>query len=179
MQKIFTVGEGFTVPDGTIVHPAVDAMLASRACGTWVDDVSIALGKIPAGVTSNIHVHPVVAQVTWVLSGALTITMKDRTTAAPYHLELTANQSVWTQPGTFFQLSNPHRQPCRVLYIVTPAFLFEVDAHGNVAYNDAIVLEQDWDTLARAAWKIPQLAELHAVQHARTQATTRMQQHAK
>ena len=35
-----------------------------------------------------------------------------------------------------------------MLYIVTPAFVFETDAGGKVVYNDALVLDHEWDDLA-------------------------------
>ncbi len=175
MKQIFSMGEGFPVPDGTIVCPAIDVSPVSRAAGQWTDAMSIAGGEILPGVTSKIHVHPVVTQVTWVLAGRLTIRMKDARSSEAYELPLQPNQSVWTEPGTFFQLINPHREPCRVLYIVTPAFVFEMNASGEVIYNDAVILDADWLALAKQQWKIPESPSLEATHTARSAAIARLQ----
>ena len=167
MKKIFSAGDGFPVPDGTIVHSILDPRLASQGGAAWVDEISMAMGEIPAHTTSKIHVHPVITQVTYVLSGALTIVMKDATVGEPYRLPLAPNETVVTQPGTFFQLVNDQSVACRVLYITTPAFVFDADANGTVRYNDAMVLEEDWETLAGCAWKIPQMGTVETTQQAR------------
>lgn len=81
MKKIFSVGAGFPVPDGTFVHPVLEPHM-TRHGDDWVDAVSIALGRIAAGTSSKIHLHPLVTQTTWVVSGQLTIRMKDTTTSS-------------------------------------------------------------------------------------------------
>lgn len=112
-----------------------------------VGELSLALGEIPPNTVSKIHIHPVVSQLTWVVSGELTIKMKDPSDNAPYILDLKAEESVFTEAGTFFQLINNSSESCRVLYVVSPAFLFEINKDGVVSYNDAIVLDEGWDTL--------------------------------
>ena len=173
MNKIFRAGPGFPVPDGTIVQSVLDPRLASEQRASWVDDVSLAVGTIPANTTSQIHLHPVVTQVTWVLSGKLTVKMKDPDSKIPYTLNLSPEESVLTQPGTFFQLINVNAQECRVLYMVTPAFIFEATAEG-VRYNDAIVLEEGWEDLTAKKWILPQLQELERVRQKRRESIERL-----
>jgi uncharacterized cupin superfamily protein len=150
MKQVFQVGEGFKVPDGTFVHSALDPRSAATNRVSGIDNLSLAIGVIPPGVSSAIHLHPIVTQATWVLSGALTVKMKDAHLNAPYELQLSPEQSALTLPGTFFQLQNRSSQECRVLYVVTPAFIFEVDPDGKVLYNDALVLQESWQELAKA-----------------------------
>ena len=63
-------------------------------------------------------------------------------------LRLDGEQAVLTRPGTFFQLINSTTVPCRVLYITSPSYLFEMDQNGQVKYDDAIALDEDWQELA-------------------------------
>lgn len=174
MKKIFNVGEGFKVPDGTVVHSVLDPRIASQYKSEWVDEVSLALGVIPANTTSKIHVHPLITQVTWVLSGELTVKMKDDKVHEPYTLDLSQEQSVVTKPGVFFQLINSSNKECRVLYIVSPAFIFECNDKGEVIYNDALVLDHDWNKLSSMNWAMPQLVEINAVKRKRDESKKRL-----
>jgi len=174
MKKIFNISEGFKVPDGTMVHSVLDPRVASQYKSEWVDDISTAVGVIPAGITSKIHLHPLVTQVTWVLSGNLTVKMKDPKAEEPYSLNLSKDQSVVTKAGTFFQLVNSGKEECRVIYIVTPAFVFECSDKGEVVYNDALVLDQDWEELAKAGWKVPEMADIKAVRKVRNGSKARL-----
>ncbi|MBI2343975.1 MAG: cupin domain-containing protein [Deltaproteobacteria bacterium] len=175
MQKIFSADSGFHVPDGTIVHSIVDPRMTCQTGVEWVDACSLAQGVIPEGVTSKIHVHPIVTQCTYVLSGRLSVRMKDPRVAEPYLLALNVGETVVTRPGTFFQLINPHHDACKVLYIVAPAFLFDADETG-VRYNDAIVLEASWEALATARWHVPQLKEISNLAKDRAAAIQRLRQ---
>lgn len=176
MKKIFSVGEGFKVPDGTIVHSVLDPRIASRCKSEWVDEVSLALGVIPANTTSKIHLHPLVTQATWILSGKLTVKMKDPKVKEPYALDLSQEQSVVTKPGTFFQLINSNSKECRVLYIVSPAFIFECGDKGEVLYNDALVIDENWNELSKNNWKIPQMEDVAAARKKREQSVQRLLQ---
>jgi len=170
MNKVFSPGEGFPVPDGTVVHSVLEPAALSRGTGEPAEELSVAVGHLPPGTTSKIHIHPVVTQVTWVLSGELTVTMKDPAAGAPYTLEIPAEHAVLTRPGTFFQIANPTAADCRVLYIVAPAFVFATDADGEVVYNDALVLEHGWDELAAMDWTLAELAAIDAIHAARREA---------
>lgn len=154
MNRVFRLSPAFRVPDGTLVRTG----LADPAV-----DLSIAGGEIEPHTVSKIDLHPLVTQVTWVRSGALTVRMKDAAAPAAYVLTLGPDESVVTGPGTFFQLVNDSGAPCRVLYIVQPAFLFVADPTGRVVYNDAVVFDEDWAALAAAGWPQPDPAVLRAV----------------
>lgn len=170
MKKIFDVGDGFDVPDGTIVHSIMDPQLLRRDGPRMVGDMSLALGEIPPGITSKIHVHPVVSQLTFVISGRLKVRMKDASNEEPYALNLGPEQSVMTEAGTFFQLINDSDENCRALYVVTPSFIFECDSAGRVLYNDAMVLDEDWDRLARISWMPAKLKDLSKIRRDRENA---------
>jgi mannose-6-phosphate isomerase-like protein (cupin superfamily) len=174
MKKVFCAGDGFKVPDGTIVHSIIDPRIASQYKSEWVDELSIALGRIPPKTTSKIHAHPLVTQVTLVLSGGLTVKMKDGKADKPYAIDLAKEQSAVTRPGTFFQLINSGDEECRVLYIVSPAFIFECDERGNVIYNDAIVLDEDWIELSGMNWMIPQMKGMDAAVALRNESKRRL-----
>jgi len=167
MNRIFTAGGALTVPDGTVVHSLLDPAALGQGAGELAERVSISLGYISPHAASKIHLHPIVTQVTWVISGQLTAVMKDPAAHAPYALDLAAEQAALTLPLTFFQLVNRSDAECRVLYIVTPAFVFEVSASGEVLYNDALVFEGDWNDLAAAKWVTPELDDLEAIHAAR------------
>jgi hypothetical protein len=96
---------------------------------------------------------PLVTQVTFVLQGSLEIRMKDATVDTPYSHHLSAHQAVLTRPGTFFQLINASDTPCQVLYIVSPAYIFLLAPDGALIYDDAVVLDEDWQNLAASAWQ--------------------------
>ena len=155
MKHVFHLGRPIRVPDGTLVRSAF-------AGGRGEADLSIAVGEIEPHSVSKIHLHPLVAQVAWVLSGALTVRMKDASAREPYTLTLAVDESVVTAPRTFFQLVNDTGALCRVLYIVQPAFLFVVDSTGHVIYNDAVIFDEDWAALAAAGWPRPDPAPLRA-----------------
>ena len=145
MKRVFEASELFEVPDGTFVGPLIDTTtfgLPQAEAGTG--GLSIAKGRIEPQTSSQIHVHPVVAQVTYVTSGALAIAMQDEPEHARYALELASGQASLCPPGTAFQLINESDAPVEVLYIVTPAFLFREEA-GAVTFNDAVLLGDNWD----------------------------------
>ena len=85
--------------------------------------------------------------------GNLAIRMKGPDDTQPYTQRPTAGQAVLTEPGVFFQLINEGAERCEVLYIVTPAYVFEKAPEGTVIYDDAVALDQDWDGLAIANWQ--------------------------
>jgi mannose-6-phosphate isomerase-like protein (cupin superfamily) len=146
MNRAFSARGFFTVPDGTDVSPFLNATDVMQDDVPWgaLGEMGIAAGRIPAGIHSWIHVHPVVVQVTYVVSGQLNIRMKEFETADPYDLALAAGQAVVTRPGTLFQLRNDADAPAEVLYIVSPPYVFEM-TDGKVVYDDAVLVAPDWD----------------------------------
>jgi mannose-6-phosphate isomerase-like protein (cupin superfamily) len=109
--------------------------------------MSIAAGRIAPGTRSKVHAHPAVTQVTYVVSGDLTVKMKDAGAAQSYVLEVAAGSAVVSEPGALLQLCNETQLNVDVLYIVTPSYVFETGADGQVIYDDSILIAQDWDAL--------------------------------
>jgi len=151
MNRIFRPRGFFTVPDGTDVSPFMNATDAMQQDVPWgaLGDMSIAAGRIGARVMSWIHVHPVVTQVTYLVSGRLGIRMKEAKLPQPYDLELGAGMAVLTEPGTLFQLRNTNDEVAEVLYIVSPSYTFEM-ADGKAVYDDAVLIAKTWEELGAA-----------------------------
>ena len=55
----------------------------------------------------------------------------------------------------FFQLiNNDSNEPCEVLYIVSPAYLFLFDeSTQKVVYDDSAMVDEDWDALRACGWR--------------------------
>ena len=176
MRHIFKIGEAIEVPDGTVVQSSVAPSQFGLDGLPMMDQVSVAQGNLSPGICSNIHVHPIVQQVTWVLSGTLTVKMKDAENEHPYELEVVEQQAVVTHAGTLFQLLNQSENHCQTLYIVAPAFVFETDASGDVIYNDALVLNEGWDQLAVVGWRISTLQDLNTIRKNRQASLERLAQ---
>jgi mannose-6-phosphate isomerase-like protein (cupin superfamily) len=163
MNHIFEPRGYFTVADGTDVSPFLNATDTKQHELPWgsLGDMSIAAGRIPPKMHSWIHVHPVFAQVTYLLSGALTVRQQERSAPEPYDLSMRPGQAIVTRPGTLFQLRNDGDVPAEVLYIGSPSYVFEM-TDGQVKYADATLVAQTWDavpppadaaTLAAAAYE--------------------------
>jgi hypothetical protein len=153
MRRIFEIAEPFRVPDGTLVSPFLNAKdTESGLPFDLLDGVSVAAGSLEPQTRSKIHVMVFVTQVTFVRRGKLEVWMKSEEDLEPYALRLEEDQATLTRPGTFFQLVNNDPEPCQVLYIVSPAYVFEV-LNGAVLYDDAIVLEENWEDLRAAGWR--------------------------
>ncbi len=149
MKRVFRPGNFFTVPDGTEVSAflnATDSTIADIPSGV-LEGMSIAAGRIAPGTRSKIHVHPVVTQVTYVLSGDLTVKMKDPGEAQPYVLEVATGSAVISEPGAMVQLCNETEQSVEVLYIVTPSYVFETGEDGQMIHDDSIQVAEDWGAL--------------------------------
>jgi len=101
MNKIFRRGEWFPIPDGTLVSPFLNPTDVQQTDVPWdgVSDQSIAAGRVRAESTSKIHLLPVVAQVTLVTVGRLTVRMMEPDDAAPYSLDLGVGDAVLTPTG--------------------------------------------------------------------------------
>ncbi len=159
MRKIFDTSSFTTIADGTDVSAFLNPMDAMQSHLPWgvLGDMSLASGRILAGVVSRIHVHPVITQVTVVLSGEITVLMKESDDdSSPYVLKLNKGQAVVTKPGTFLQLKNSSKIVAEVLYIASPAFVFEVNDDG-LSYDDAIILHESWDELRQSGYAMPAL----------------------
>lgn len=157
MKRVFEIPDPIVVPDGTELHEVIGPQILTELGLRSNDGVSVAIGKLPAGIKSKVHVHPVVWHFTWVRKGTLTVKMKDSEFTDAYELTIPKDRGVMTEAGTFFQLINRSDEPCEVYYIVGPAFVFELGKDSNVLYNDAVVLEHSWEKLAELQWSPPEL----------------------
>ena len=177
MNKKFPLGQGVKVPDGTIVFPFLNPK-DSFSDLPWdvLEAFSLSAGEITQGEKSKIHILLHVTQVTFVLEGTIEICMKDATSPQPYTLSLNPYEAVLTKPGTFFQLINAQQCPCKVLYIVSPAYVYELDDDMNVRYDDAISLDETWEDLASINWAPRQLINPKNSIHSRNEAYQRLAQ---
>lgn len=163
MNRIFRIPEGFTVPDGTIVSPFLNAKDTNQEGVPWdaLDGMSIAAGTILAGVESKVHFLPLVTQVTFVISGRIRIRMKEPGVEKAYEIDLEKREAVVTRPLTFLQLVNRHDEDTHVLYLVSPAYIFEKDDEtGEVRYDDAIVLDDAWNAIVKNGFPLPSQREI-------------------
>lgn len=173
MRKIFSMGKGNQVPDGTKVFPLLNCLDSeSGLLGNLLDDFSLALGEIEPHHHSKVHIMPLVTQVTFVLGGHLEVWMKDPGGTGPYSLQITAEQAVLTHSGTFLQFRNHTHDPCRVLYIVSPAYVFLME-EGKMIYDESVVLEEDWGELEKINWKPAKLHSLGSIRKDRQAAKER------
>jgi mannose-6-phosphate isomerase-like protein (cupin superfamily) len=145
MNRVFSARGFVELPDGTDLSAFLNATDDTQDEVPWgvLGEMGIAVGRIRPGVHSQIHVHPFLVQVTYVVSGGLSIRMKDLGADAAYDLALAAGQAVVTPAGTLFQLRNDADALAEVLYIVSPSYVFE-QADGKVIYDDAVLLGNDW-----------------------------------
>ncbi len=153
MNRLFKIPPPLRVPDGTLVSPFLNAW--DNTSGLPVDlleGFSLAAGTIEPGSQSKIHVMPFVTQVTFVRRGTLIARMKAPRDENSYELTVAADEAVVTEAGAFLQLANESAQPCEVLYIVSPAYVFEL-SDGRVSYDDSVVLDETWEQLAAAQWR--------------------------
>jgi hypothetical protein len=88
MHKVFQPRGYFKVPDGTEVSPFLNATDVSQDDVPWnaLGDLSIASGRIGRHVHSSVHMHPIVTQVTYVVSGSLTVRVMDPGAPEAYQL---------------------------------------------------------------------------------------------
>jgi mannose-6-phosphate isomerase-like protein (cupin superfamily) len=174
LKKIFSMGKGVQVPDGTKVFSLLNCRDSTSGLpGNLLEDFSLAAGEIEPRRHSKIHIMPLVTQVTFVLEGQLEVWMKDPDGTGPYSLSVTAEHAILTRPGTFLQFRNHTPAPCRVLYVVSPGYIFLVEA-GRVVYDDSVVLEEDWEELKRVNWAPEKLRTSRLTFEARRAAEKRL-----
>ncbi len=174
MQRIFKIKNYFLAPDGTLVSPFLNSKDSeSGLTFDLLDNLSIAAGEIEAGSKSRIHVMQFVSQVTFVRKGNLVVRMHNVSDKSYYELELLENVAVLSKPGGFFQLINRSAEPCYVLYIVSPSYVFEMDG-DKVIFDDSIILEEDWDALEKLNWLPPALKKTPFTLKAREESLYRL-----
>src|SRR5262245_3846851 len=154
MDRTFKTNNFFRVPDGTLVSPFLNSKdNQSGLPFNLLDGFSIAAGIVDPQSQSKIHVMPFVTQVTFVRRGTLKVKMKAPEDNQPYKITLSSDEAVLTKPGTLFQLINEGFESCATLYVVSPAYLFEMSG-GKVIYDDSHVLEENWEHLAKSNWQL-------------------------
>jgi hypothetical protein len=163
MRRVFVQPDPKRVPDGTLLSEVLR-----------MSDFSLAAGVIEPGLSSKIHLHPFVTQVTFVQSSRLIVWMCGPGDEKPYSLELSSDQTCLTEPGTFLQFVNPAYEPCHVLYIVSPPFLYETGPTGKVVFNDAIVFDFGWEDLAREKYDLGRLVKHIPTAEERQKSTERL-----
>jgi mannose-6-phosphate isomerase-like protein (cupin superfamily) len=176
MNRIYKIENGVVVPDGTTVYEIIGPVQSSNEGLPIIEEHSLAQGVLDPNEKSSVHVHPIISHLTWVISGELTVGMKDKNSEDMYFITVKPNETVLTEPGTFFQLLNNGKDICKVLYIVAPAFIYEVDENGNVLYNDQIVLNMTWEELRKNNWTIPELNNLDEIKKSRIQSLNRLKE---
>jgi hypothetical protein len=174
MKRVLEPCRFFPVRDGTQVASVLnfwDANAQARAVDAFAG-ASLAVGEIPPLCASRPHLHPLVAQVTWVLDGRLRVRMKEPSSPDPYELEVGRGAGVLTEPMTFLQLVNPDAlQAARVLYVVTPAYVY---LPGENGYDDAVVFDASWDELARGGFSTLAISDRDAIRLQRARAQDRL-----
>ena len=138
--RVFRPGEFVPAPDGTEVDPflnSADARTGRRP--GMPDGLGLAAGRIGPGVTSAIHVHPVVTQVTYVVAGELTVRTRESEGTAPRECAVRPGEALVAEPGMPVQFANRTETAVHVLYVTSPAYVTS-DEDG---YDDAILLD-DW-----------------------------------
>jgi hypothetical protein len=141
LNRVFRRGKGTVVPDGTRVYPYLNPLDSTSGLPAGLfGGASVALGVIRPRQRSKIQMHPLVTVIFWVVRGRLRIKTKS------YVLNLDAEDGAVARPGTYLQLINPSARECRVLYIVTPPYVF-LKRRGRIIYDDAVVFGDDWDDL--------------------------------
>jgi mannose-6-phosphate isomerase-like protein (cupin superfamily) len=152
MNHTFKPKDYFTVRDGTDVAPFMNGMDLGQPDLPWgsLGEMSIAAGRIGPGITSWIHLHPIVTQITYVVSGQLRVHMKSSDTTSPYQLDLQAREAAVTRPGTLLQLENRTDEAVEVLYINSPPWLYEATADNQLVYDDAVIVARTWEELEAA-----------------------------
>lgn len=61
-----------------------------------------------------------------------------------------------------------------MLYIVSPADVFLMETNGTVVYDDAVIVDLDWEELEQLQWHISGIADVNPVKTAREQTLARL-----
>lgn len=186
MRRLFrATGEGFfEVPDGTLLNAFVNPSDATSGLpADLTGGVSIAAGEVGPGVVSSIHVMPHTTQITVLLAGALRVHMKDPgEPGGRYTVDLAVADrpagpgfdvcAVLTRPGAFFQLDNAGgNAPARVLYVVSPSYVFlPAGPEEPPVYDDSVMIAAGWEELEERGWAAPELRSQATSAEARARA---------
>lgn len=139
MKTVFEPGKFIAARDGTDIDPFLNPMDAAAGVDLpgVSNRVSVAAGRLLPAVASAIHVHPIVTQITYVVTGCLTVKTVESGQPTPNEFAAEAGAAVVTVPGQPVQFRNDTQADVTVLYIVTPGYV------SDDAYDDAVLLD-DW-----------------------------------
>jgi len=141
LMNIYKPAEKFLLPDKTWLR---NIFSNNDVSNEFVDKLSLSIGEISPQTKSSIHIHPFVTQVTFVLEGEVVVLSKQFNSLKKSMETLEKDECIITEPNTFYQVENKSQRLSKVLYVVTPSFLFIVNSDGTLKYNDALVLSDDW-----------------------------------
>lgn len=142
-KPLFDPDRYLPAPDGTEIDPFGNPADSRGAeLPGMPEGLGVSAGRIRAGVTSAIHVHPVVTQYTYVAAGRLTVRMREPGEDAPREFPLAYGEAVRTDPGVPVQFANDTDADVHVLYITSPPYA-SVRETAPVVYEDAVLLD-DW-----------------------------------
>jgi uncharacterized cupin superfamily protein len=176
MNYLYKKSDRILVPDGTFLQPIIGANISQKLGIKHIKGCSLAVGILPPGKSTSIHIHPVCLHLAWVISGELTAYMKDVTSDSKYCLTAGPEEVITTEPMTFLQLANESDSELQILYICAPEFIYEVDG-DQVVYNDAVVLEETWDELEKANWELKDPLDIRVISKNRDEALARLIKH--
>lgn len=139
VKTVFKPGKFVAARDGTEIDPFLNPMDAAAgvALPGVSNRVSVAAGRLRPSVVSAIHVHPVVTQITYVVSGCLTVKTVESGEPRPREFTVEAGAAAVTLPGQPVQFRNDTQADVTVLYIVTPGYV------SDDTYDDAVLFD-DW-----------------------------------
>ena len=141
MKTLFEPGGFVAARDGTEIDPFLNPADSSEevdALPGIFGRMSAAAGRLRAGVTSAIHVHPVVSQITYVVSGRLTVKTLRRGQRVPEEFDVRTGAAVVSEAGVPVQFLNNTQEDVAVFYVVSPGYV------SDDAYDEAIMLD-DWN----------------------------------
>jgi hypothetical protein len=104
------------------------------------------IGIIEALSKSKIQVLPFVNQITYILDGQIKAIMKGVQDKNPYEIIAQKDQAFITIKNEYLQLINENDIDAKVLYIVSPSYVFE-ENDGAIIYDDSVIFDHDWNDL--------------------------------
>ena len=81
-----------------------------------------ALGYLAPGSTYAVHFHHAIEQLTFVVKGAVELTMRERDAAQPTRHDLRAGDAITNPPGATLEFANSGDEPAEVLFVCAPPF---------------------------------------------------------
>jgi len=142
MRTLFEPGGFVAARDGTEIDPFLNPANTSEGVDGLpgiFSRISAAAGRLRPGVSSAIHMHPVVSQITYVVSGRLTVKTLRRGQRVPKAFDVQAGAAVVSEAGAPVQFLNDTQEDVAVLYVVSPGYV------SDDTYDEAIMLD-DWNT---------------------------------